>query len=92
MNHSMVKPTLAASAGVAISSPEPTMVAVMISPGPRCLRMPLKSVGAGLGSMGELKIKGLVELDWFQYDFAKGHRAVVALQHDRAVRFFVLKE
>ena len=53
MNHSMVKPTLAASAGVAISSPEPTMVAVMISPGPRCLRMPLKSVGAGLGSMGK---------------------------------------
>ena len=51
MNHSMVKPTSEASAGVAISSPEPTMVAVMISPGPRCLMMPRRVVGAGLVSM-----------------------------------------
>ena len=51
MNHSMVKPTSEASAGVAISSPEPTIVAVMISPGPRCLIMPESVVGAALGSM-----------------------------------------
>ena len=52
MNQSIVKPTSEASAGVAINSPEPTMVAVMISPGPRCLMIPRRVVGAGLVSMG----------------------------------------
>ena len=34
INHSSVKPALAPSFGVTISSPEPTIVAVMIRPGP----------------------------------------------------------
>ena len=35
MNHSRLKPTDAPSLGVTISSPDPTMVAVMMKPGPR---------------------------------------------------------
>lgn len=35
MNQSRVKPLLAPSFGVTINSPETTMVAVMIRPGPR---------------------------------------------------------
>ena len=88
----MVKPTLAASAGVAISSPEPTMVAGDDQPRAEVLEDAFKVRGCWFGFHGGIKIKGLVELDWFQDDFAGGHRAVVALQHDRAVRFFVLKE
>ena len=33
-----------------ISSPEPTITALIMSPGPSCRRMPAKSVGAGLTS------------------------------------------
>ena len=51
INQSILNPTLAASAGVAINSPEPTIVAVIISPGPRCLSMPTNVLGAGLGSI-----------------------------------------
>jgi hypothetical protein len=47
MNHSSVKPALAPSFGVTISSPEPTMEAVMIRPGPSWRTMPLTEVGAG---------------------------------------------
>ena len=47
MNHSSWKPTAAPSFGVTISSPEPTMTALMIRPGPSCFRMPGKLVGAG---------------------------------------------
>ena len=49
MNHNRLKPYSAPTLGVAINSPEPTMQAVMIRPGPRCLRVPRQSVGASCG-------------------------------------------
>ena len=71
------------------------MVAVMISPGPRCRMMPESVVGAGLGSMdgggGGSWPSGAVQLGRFQDDFAKSHRAVVALEHQWASRFFVVE-
>ena len=47
MNQSSVNPKLAPSLGVTISSPEPTIDAVMIRPGPSCRRIPPNEVGAG---------------------------------------------
>ena len=52
MNQSSVKPKLAPNLGVTISSPEPTIEAVMMSPGPSCRRMPPTEVGAGWVSGG----------------------------------------
>ncbi len=49
MNHNMLNPTVAPSFGVTINSPEPTMIALMMRPGPTCRSMPGQSVGAGLG-------------------------------------------
>ena len=46
MNHNRLKPYSAPTLGVAINSPEPTMQAVIMRPGPRCLRMPRQSFGA----------------------------------------------
>src|SRR5262245_2626824 len=48
MNHSRLKPTEAPSLGVTISSPEPTMVAVMMKPGPRWRTSAPKVVGGAL--------------------------------------------
>jgi hypothetical protein len=47
MNQSIVNPALAPSFGVTTSSPEPTIDAVMIKPGPSCRTIPPKVVGAG---------------------------------------------
>jgi hypothetical protein len=53
MNQSSVNPKLAPSLGVTINSPEPTIDAVMIRPGPSCRRIPPNEVGAGWVGEGE---------------------------------------
>ena len=68
MNHSSVKPFFAPTTGVAINSPEPTMQAVMIRPGPRCLRMPPQCVGASWGCVVSADIDGKVR------EFALAHK------------------
>jgi hypothetical protein len=40
INHNKLKPALAPVIVVAINSPEPTIDAAMISPGPKCDRIP----------------------------------------------------
>ena len=55
MNHSSVKPFSAPVLVVTISSPDPTIEAEMISPGPSWRSSPVKVVGAfliGEASMG----------------------------------------
>jgi len=47
MNQRSRKPTSAPSFGVTINSPEPTMIDVMINPGPSCRSRPPSEVGAG---------------------------------------------
>ncbi len=48
MNHNRLKPTDAPSLGVTMSSPDPTIVAVMMKPGPRWRTSPPSDVGGGL--------------------------------------------
>ena len=45
MNHSIEKPSAAPTLGVTISSPDPTMAALMMRPGPRCDAVPSQSRG-----------------------------------------------
>ena len=53
ISQSRSKPASAASFGVAITSPEPTIEAVRISPGPTCRKICPKLLGASCGeSMG----------------------------------------
>src|SRR5262245_20776664 len=49
MNQSSLKPWAAPSLGVTMSSPEPTMIALRIRPGPSCRAIPAQVVGAGRG-------------------------------------------
>ena len=59
MNHSIANPTLAPSLGVTISSPEPTMTAVMIRPGPSWRAMPSAPAGADTGEEDRLTVAEL---------------------------------
>ena len=45
MNHSIEKPSAAPTFGVTISSPDPTIAALMMSPGPRCDAVAIQPLG-----------------------------------------------
>lgn len=45
MTQKVMKPALAPKAVVAINSPDPTMAADKIKPGPKCFSLPRKVVG-----------------------------------------------
>src|SRR5688572_23847586 len=59
MSHSSLKPASPASFGVTMSSPEPTIDAVRMRPGPMCRRITSQWVGASRGEESDSGIAGV---------------------------------